>query len=71
MIHHLVGRQKNPWAIEYSRLSGLIDAATSIKERNARQRALRDHCDTRFKPVVSQRMLEVPTERNAIADARH
>lgn len=71
MIDHLAGRQKNPWAIEYSRLNGLIDAATSVEERNARQKALRDHCDTRFKPVVSLRMLEVQTERNAIADARH
>jgi len=71
MIDHLAGRQKNPWAIEYSRLNSLIDAAASIEERNALQKALRDHCDTRFKPVVSQRMLEVQTERNAIADARH
>lgn len=71
MVHHLIGRQKNPWAIEYSRLNSLIDAATSIEERNVRQKALRDHCDTRFKPVVSQRMLDVQTERNAIADARH
>ena len=71
MIDHLAGRQKNPWAIEYGRLSGLIETAASIEERNARQKALRDHCDTRFKPVVSQRMLEVQTERNAIADARH
>ncbi|WP_010219826.1 hypothetical protein [Sphingomonas sp. PAMC 26621] len=71
MIDHFAGRQKNPWAIEYGCLSVLIDAATSVEERDSAQKALRDHCDTRFKPVVSQRMLEVQTERNAIADARH
>jgi hypothetical protein len=71
MIDHLAGRQKTAWAIEYGRLSGLIEVATSIGQRDSAQKALRDHCDTRFKPVVSQRMLEVQTERNAIADARH
>lgn len=68
---HLAGRQKNPWAIEYGRLSSLIGTATSIEERDAAQKALRDHCETRFGPVVSQRMLEVQTERNALADAQH
>lgn len=71
MIDHLASRQKNAWAIEYSRLSGLIKVATSVGQRDSAQKALRDHCDTRFRPVVSQRMLEVQTERNAIADAQH
>lgn len=71
MINTLAGRPKTPWAIEYRRLSDAITAATSIEKRDRAQKALRDHCDARFKPVVSQRMLEVQTERNAIADARH
>ena len=35
MIDHFAGLQKNPWAIEYGRLSGLINAATSVEERDS------------------------------------
>ncbi len=71
MIDTLAGRQKTPWAIEYRRLSDAITAAPSIEERDRAQKALRDHCDTRFKPVVSQTMLAVQTQKNALADGAH